>query len=265
MGGRLQALVRRGLGTASRLAFLCLPGGNCSTRLEEGAHGRARFLESLKSRQATAFAGAHDRAPGGKQVASPVGAKPVRHFSNDRAQADRLFAGVIGGWHSRIVQKAEQVVLALGLAFLPPSAVGIGGLERETAVDTALQITPVLIQGGSRQGVTTRVKGKGSQEHRLHPWREHGIASVDSKPAIPDLGGSTDLPVRSGVVLLRTLEIGHPDRRPMRPQHFVDDALSPAGAHHMEAHLGVLKHPFPLLSAVHTGAGFIAAAHPTAA
>ena len=151
-----------------------------------------------------AFAGIHDRANGGKQVASPVGAKPVGHLPKDRAHADGLFAGVIRGRNGGIFQKEEQVVLDLGIAFLQPSAVGVGGLERETAVDTPLQITPVLIQGGGRQGVTTFVDGKGPQEHRLHPWRKHGIARVDGKLTIPDLVGQTDLPVLRRVVLLRT-------------------------------------------------------------
>jgi hypothetical protein len=157
------------------------------------------------------------------------------------------------------------VVRDLGIAFLQPSAVRVSGLECETAVDTSLQITPVLIQGGGRQGVTTRVNSKGPQEHRLHPWHKHRIASVDGKPAIPHLVGSTDLPVRSGMVLLRTIEIGHPQRRPMRSQHCLDHAMSPAGADHLDAHLGVLKHPLPLLLAVPMGAGFIAADQPTAA
>src|ERR671910_653201 len=101
------------------------------------------------------FAGIHDRAHGGKQVAAPVGAKPVRHFPKDRTHADRLFAGVIGGWNGGIVEKEEQIVLDLGITSLQPSAVGVGGLQRETAVDTPLQITPVLIEGGGREGITT--------------------------------------------------------------------------------------------------------------
>ena len=68
-----------------------------------------------------------------------------------------------------------------------------------------------------------------------------------------------------GVVLLRTVESGHPKRRPMRPQDFVDHALPSTGSDHMDADLGILKHPFPLLLATHPGAGLIAADQPTAA
>src|ERR1700752_4943506 len=140
-------------------------------------------------------AGIYNRAHGRKQVASPVGAKPVGDLPKDGTHADGLFAGVIRGGNGAILQKEEQVVLDLGIAFLQPAAVGVGGLEREIAVDTPLQITPVLIQGGGREGVTTLVDGKGTQEHRLHPWGKHGIASVDGKLTIPDLVGQTDLPV----------------------------------------------------------------------
>jgi hypothetical protein len=75
---------------------------NCSTRVEEGTPGRKRLLDRLKSCQAMAFPSVHDRAHGGKEVSSPVGAKPVRHFSKDCAHADGLFAGVIGGGNGGI-------------------------------------------------------------------------------------------------------------------------------------------------------------------
>ena len=75
-----------------------------------------------------AFAGIHDRAHGRKQVASPVGAKPVRDLPKDGAHANGLLAGVIRGGNGGIIQKEEQVVLNLGIAFLQPSAMGVGGL-----------------------------------------------------------------------------------------------------------------------------------------
>ena len=81
-----------------------------------------------------AFPSIHDRANGGKEVSSPVRAKPVRHFPKDRAQANGLLAGVIGGGNGGIVQKEGQVVLDLGIAFLQASAMGIGGLAGKTAV-----------------------------------------------------------------------------------------------------------------------------------
>src|SRR6266550_2269812 len=104
-----------------------------------------------------AFPSIHDRAHGGKEVSSPLRAKPIRHFSKDRAHADRLFAGVIGGWNGGIVQKEEQVVLDLGIAFLQASAMGSGGLAGETTVHTPLEITAVLIQRRGGQGVTAFV------------------------------------------------------------------------------------------------------------
>ena len=95
-----------------------------------------------------AFASVHDRAHGRKEVASPFGAKPVGDLPKDGAHPDGLLAGVIRGRNGCSVQK--QVVLDRGIAFLQPSAVGVGGLKREAAVDTPLQITLLLIHGGGR-------------------------------------------------------------------------------------------------------------------
>ena len=105
------------------------------------------------------------------------------------------------------------MVLNLGIAFLQPSAVGVGRLARYTAVDTPAEIAPVLIQGGGGQGVSALVDGKGAQQHRLHARRKHGIAGLDGKLANPQLMGQTDLPVLSRVLLLGTVEIRDPDRR----------------------------------------------------
>src|SRR2546429_3808482 len=95
-----------------------------------------------------------DRANGGKEVSSPVRAKPVCHFPKGCAQANGLLAGVIGGGNGGIVQKEEHVVLDLSIAFLQASAMGSGGLAGETAVHTPLAITVVLIQCRGGQGVT---------------------------------------------------------------------------------------------------------------
>jgi hypothetical protein len=157
------------------------------------------------------------------------------------------------------------VVLALGIAFLQASAMGIGGLAGETAVHTPLEITAVLIQRRGGQGVTAFVNGKGAQQQGLYPGRKPGISRVDGKLTIPPLMGQTDLPVLSGVVLLGTIKIGDPDRWPMRTQDLLDHPVAPARTDDMEIDLPVLKHPCPLLLAVHAGAGFSAADQPTAA
>jgi hypothetical protein len=137
------------------------------------------------------------------------------------------------------------VVLDRGIAFRQPSAVGGGGLERETAVDTPRQITPGRIQGGGRQGVTTRVKGEGPPAHRLQPWRQPGIASVEGTPASPDVGGYTPRPGLGRVVRVGPVAIGAPDGRSMVAQDCWDDPVAPAGAHHLHAALGLVKDPFP--------------------
>jgi hypothetical protein len=94
------------------------------------------------------LAGIHHRANSRKEVASPRGAKPVGDLPEDGTHADGWLAGVIGGGNGGIVQKPAQGILDLGLAFLPPSAGGVGRREHEAAADTPLQITPVLLQGG---------------------------------------------------------------------------------------------------------------------
>ena len=109
------------------------------------------------------------------------------------------------------VQKEEQVVLDLGIAFLQASAMGIGRLAGETAGHTPLEITAVLIlQRSGGQGVTAFVNGKRAQQQGLHPGRKHSISRVDGKLTIPQLMGQTDLPVLSGVVVLGTREIRRP-------------------------------------------------------
>jgi hypothetical protein len=121
---------------------------NCSTGVQWGTHRRKRLLDRLKSGQALALAGIHDRAHCRKHVTPPVGAKPICDLPEDRAHANSLLAGVIRGGNGDILQKEKQVVLDVSIAFLQPSAVGVGGLERYTAVDTSPQIASVLIQGG---------------------------------------------------------------------------------------------------------------------
>ena len=162
-----------------------------------------------------ALASIHDRAHGGKQVASPIRAKSIRHVPKDRAHADGLFAGVIGGGNAGIFQTEEQVLLELGIALLQPTAMGVGGLERHTVGDTSPEIALVLVQGGSGEGVTAFVDGKGAQQHPLHAGGKHGIPGVEGELTIPDLMGQTDLPLRCGVLLLGTVQIGDPDGRPM--------------------------------------------------
>ena len=95
-------------------------------------------------------------------------------------------------------------------------------------------------------GVTTCVDVNATQEHRLHPWGEHGIARVDGKLTIPDLVGQTDLPLLRGVVLVGAVTIRYPAGRSLCAQDFMAHALAPAGADDMETDRGIRQHPFPL-------------------
>ena len=103
---------------------------------------------------------------------------------------------------------------------------GVRGLAGSTAIDPSPAIAPVLIQGGGGKAVTALVDGTGAQQHPLHAGGKHGISGVEGELTIPDLMGQTDLPLLRGVTLLRTVQIGHPDRRPMRAQDFLDHALA---------------------------------------
>ena len=149
-----------------------------------------------------AFPRIHERANGGTEVSSPVRAKPVRHVPKDRAQANGLRAGVMGGGNGDIVQKEAPVVLDLGIAFLQASAMGGRGLAGETAVHTPLEITAVLLQGRGGPGVTTCVNGERAQQDGLHARGIHGVPSLDGQLTIPPWMGQTDLPVLRRVVLL---------------------------------------------------------------
>ena len=83
----------------------------------------------------------------------------MRDFPKDRAHADGLGAGVIGG-HGGIFQNEAPGLLDLGIAFLEPAAVGGGGRERQTVGDTSPEIALVRVQGGSGEGVTAFVDGQ---------------------------------------------------------------------------------------------------------
>jgi hypothetical protein len=65
----------------------------------------------------------------------------------------------------------------------------VGGLECSTAGDTPRQITPVLIQGGSRSGVTTLVDGKGAQPHGLQARSKHRIPRFEGELTLSSLMG----------------------------------------------------------------------------
>jgi hypothetical protein len=186
----------------------------------------------------------------------------VGDLPNDGTHADGWLAGVMRGGNGGIFQTHEQGGLDLGLAFLPPPAVGVGRRERETAADTPLQITPVLIQGGGGSGGTTLRDGKSAPAHRRHPRRTHRIPRLEGTRTIPPLMGQPDWPWRSRVLLWRTREIGHPDGRAMVAQDFVDDLVASAGANHRHTDRGMLNDPGPWGASVHPCAGFITADQP---
>src|SRR3989454_9921754 len=98
-----------------------------------------------------AFAGIHNRANGRKEVTSPVGAKTVRDLPKDRAHTNGLLTGVIGWRNRRIFQEHKQVIRNLEVALLQAPAMLVGRLQGQTARQTALQITAILIQRGFSQ------------------------------------------------------------------------------------------------------------------
>jgi hypothetical protein len=103
------------------------------------------------------------------------------------------------------------------------------------------------------------MRGKGPQAQGLPPRGTHGIPRLKGQVAIPQLMRSTDLPLLSGVVLVGTVEVGHPHDRTMSAQPLLAHPVAPAWAAHMDADLGVLTHPCPLLVAVDAGPRLITA------
>ena len=91
------------------------------------------------------------------------------------------------------------------------------------------------------------------------------VPGCDGERTIAYLMGPTALPLLRGVGPVRTVELGHPDRRRMHAQAVVDHALAPTRSPHMEADRGVLPSPCPLLLAVAARPGCLAAEHATAA
>ena len=89
---------------------------------------RKGLLDGLIGGEALAFTGIDDRADSRKQITSPLGAKPIRDLPEHGAHANGLLAGVVRGWNGGVIQEQEQVVANLGIAFLQPSAMGVGGL-----------------------------------------------------------------------------------------------------------------------------------------
>ena len=75
-----------------------------------------------------AFARIDDRANSRKQVAPPVGAKPIRDLPEHGAHANGLLAGVVRRGNGGVIQQQEQVIANLGIAFLQAFPMGVGGL-----------------------------------------------------------------------------------------------------------------------------------------
>jgi hypothetical protein len=212
-----------------------------------------------------ACTGIHDRANRRKQIASPLGAKPIRDLPEHRAQANGLLAGVVRGWNGGVIQKQAQVVANLGLALWQAFPMRVGRLVSSTPVDTPLEITTVLIPCRGSQGVPAFVHHKRPQQYDLHARGQYGIPGLERTLAIPPLMGQTDLPVRGRVMLLGTVEIGDPDGWSMVAQDVSDDPVATAGTNDMHTDLGMLKDPFPLGASVDPCPGFIPADQAAAA
>ena len=75
--------------------------------------------------------------------------------------------------------------------------------------------------------------------------REHRIPRIDGVLAITQLVRQANLP-EIGMALLRTVEIRHPDDRPMARHHLGDHRGGATVAHDVDHDLIVLKHPVPV-------------------
>ena len=65
--------------------------------------------------------------------------------------------------------------------------------------------------------------------------------------------------------LLRAVQVGHPDARPMARHHLGDHAGGAAVAHDVDHHLIVLEHPVPMGAPVDAHRGLIGADDPRTA
>ena len=100
---------------------------------------------------------------------------------------------------------------------------------------------PVL----SASSVRRRASTTAPQQQHLHARREDRITRVDGVLTIAPLVRQADLP-EIGMALLGTVEVGHPDARPMAGQHLGHHAGGAAVTDHMDHHLVVLEHPVPV-------------------
>ncbi len=104
----------------------------------------------------------------------------------------------------------------------------------------------------------------GTQQQRLHAWGEDRITRLDGVFAVTQLVRQTDLP-EIGMPLLRAIQVGDPDARPMARHRLGDHAGRTAVAHHVDHHLIVLEHPVPMGATVDAHRGLIGADDPRTA
>ena len=71
----------------------------------------------------------------------------------------------------------------------------------------------------------------GAQQQRLHAWGENRITRLDGIFAVTQLVRQADLP-EIGMTLLRAIQVGDPDARPVARHRLGDHTGGTAVAHH---------------------------------
>ena len=120
-----------------------------------------------------------------------------------------------------------------------------------------------MMQCGFGQPATALVNRKGPQQDQLHPGGGGGgggkdlIPCFDSKLAIAQLVRKTNLLLAGRMVALRTVQVRHPDLRPMFAQNFLNHSVASARTDHVNTHFVVLEDPFPLVLTLYPRPSFV--------
>jgi hypothetical protein len=101
----------------------------------------------------------------------------------------------------------------------------------------------------------------GAQQQPLHARGKNRVSRVNGILAVAQLMRQADLP-EIGMALLRTIEIRHPDARPMARHHLSDHRGGAAVAYNVDHDLIVLEHPVPVRPPIDAHRGFIGADEP---
>ena len=150
------------------------------------------------------------------------------------------------------------------VTFPQATAVAVGRCQHHDRVQLAIQPALIAAPRAVGQIVAPPRQHDRPQQQRLHARSENRIARLDSVFAVAQLVRQTNLP-DIGMALLRTVEVGDPNVRPVTGHRLGDHAGGAAVAHDVDHHLIVLKYPIPMGPPVDAHRGLVGADDPRAA